>query len=374
MNKSKIILASVGGVTLVVSLVLAYLIWSAVSEKGERLEELDGAVQSANGLSKLPVYPGPEAIKAYEENAAAYETWREESRKVAAIGDVAFEPTTPPALKAFLVEDARRLSSLPGGVDGVIVKPEFPFGFREYVLDGKLPAQEDLAKLQREWFDMATVVEALSKSGVIEITDLSLAAPAPAATESPKDARRAKKGAKPQPKAEAANEGEGLAVTRMRVEFRTKPQGLVAAANAFMSARRFIVVDDFTFAHERDEIAEKLGGADKPAGEQQSGRGRRGRRARQEEAEEESADTSALTGTVTDPQTAPAYKVAMSVSVYDFGTGSLEKAAEPEAAPAAEQPAAAETEPAPAAAEPAAVEQPAESEKTAEAENTEEQQ
>lgn len=363
MNKSKIILASVGGVTFLVSLVMAYLIWSAVSEKGERLDELDGAVQSAAGLSKLPVYPGPEAIKAFEENAAAYDTWREDARKVAAIGDVAHEPTTPPALKAFLVEDARRLSALPGGAGGAIVKPEFPFGFREYVLDGKLPAQEDLARLQREWYDMSTVVEALSKSGVLEITDLTLAAPAPVVAEAPKDARRAKKGAKQQPKAETAKECEGTAVTRIKVELRTMPQGLVAAANTFMTAKRFIVVDDFTFVRERDEIAEKLGGEDKKAGEQQSGRGgRRGRRARQEESEEESSDASSQTGTVTDPATAPAYKVAMSLSVYDFGTGSLEKVAEPEAV----------EQPAPETAAPAPAEQPApESEVTAEAENTE---
>jgi len=319
MNKSKIILASVGGVTLIVSLVLAYLIWSAVSEKGERIEELDGAIQSANSLVKLPVYPGPEGIKAFEENAAVYEEWREDARRVASIGDIAFEPTTPPALKAFLVDDARRLSALPGGADGYIVKPEFPFGFREYVLDGKLPAQADLARLQREWFDMATVVEALSKSGVIEITDLSLSASANAVEEAPKEGRRQKKGAKQQPKAEVASEGVGPSVTRMNVVFRAMPQALVAAANAFMSAKRFIVVDDFTFVRERDEIMEKLGGDAKKAGEQQYGRGgRRGRRGRQEEVAEESAESSAMSGVVTDPQNAPAFKVSMSISVYDF--------------------------------------------------------
>ena len=331
MNKSKIILASIGGVTLVVSLVLAYLIWSAASEKSERLDELDGAVQTAINLSKLPVYPGPDGINAYYENANAYAEWREEARKVASVGDVVFEPTTPPALKAFLVDDARRLSSLPGGVDGVVVKPEFAFGFREYVLDGKLPAQEDLARLQREWFDMATVVEILSKSGVIEITDLQLVAAAPVAEEPKKGAQRQKKGSKQgKPAAEQDDDVGRPDVTRMRVEFRAMPQAFVSAANMFMTARRFIVVDDMTFVRERDELVEKLGGDAKKAAEQQTGgRGRRGRRGRQEESAEEGAESASLTGVVTDPQTAPALKVSMAISVYDFRSAGAEKTEAP---------------------------------------------
>lgn len=326
MNKSKIILASIGGATLLVTLVMAYLIWSAISERSERLEELDGAVQTANKMSKLPVYPGPDGIKAYEENAASYEEWREEAIKVASVGDKVFEPTTPPALKAFLVEDARRLSSLPGGVDGRIVKSEFPFGFREYVLDGKLPAQEDLARLQREWDDMASVVEILSKSGVIEITDLSLAA-APAPVAEPKPNARQKKGQKQAKAAAPADDANAPLVTRMSVDFRALPQGVVSAANLLMTSRRFIVVDSMVFAHERDELSEKLGGDAKKAGEQTGRQGRRSRRSRQEESEEEAGE-SALTGIVTDPQTAPAFKVSMKISVYDFRSAETAKTEE----------------------------------------------
>ena len=49
MNKSKIVLASVGGVVLVASLALAYMTWSAYSEKAERVEEFDDAVSTAAG-------------------------------------------------------------------------------------------------------------------------------------------------------------------------------------------------------------------------------------------------------------------------------------------------------------------------------------
>lgn len=363
MNKSKIILASIGGATLLVSLGLAYLIWSATAERSERLEELDGAVQSAVNLTKLPVYPGPEGIKSYEENGVVYEEWRAEAQKVASVGDRFFEPTTPPALKSFMIEDARRLSALPGGVEGVIVKPEFPFGFKEYVLDGKMPAQEDLARLQREWFDMATVVEALSKSGVLEITDLAIVSGAPA-VEEPKSDNRKKRATK---QAKVETPETDYDVTRIKVDFRTMPPGLVSAANAFLTARRFMVVDDVTFIRERDEIVAKLGGDGKKGADQQSGgRGRRGRRGRQEEPEEENAEAAVLTGVVTDPQTAPAFKVSMAISVYDFRSADAAKAeapAETEAPAAAEAPAAEET--------PVAADAPAEAEAP---EKTEEQQ
>ena len=171
MNKSKIVLASIGGVTLVASLALAYFIWSAMSERSERLDELDGAEQSLVNMMKLPVNPCPEAIKAYQANAETYDNWKDDAKKLVTTGDMIFEPTTPPALKAFMVEDARRLSALPGRTDGVIVRPEFAFGFKEFVLDGNMPAEADLAKIQREWYDMSVVVGAMSKSGVTEITD-----------------------------------------------------------------------------------------------------------------------------------------------------------------------------------------------------------
>lgn len=320
MNKSKIVLASIGGVTLVASLALAYFIWSAMSERSERLDELDGAEQSLVNMMKLPVNPGPEAIKAYQANAETYVNWKDEAKKLVTKGDMIFEPTTPPALKAFMVEDARRLSALPGRVDGAIVRPEFAFGFKEFVLDGNMPAEADLAKIQREWYDMSVVVEAMSKSGVIEITDLAIigSAPAPEAEQQADGNRRQRKGAKSAAKAKAAEQTEGPAVTRMRIEFRAMPPALVAVANSLMMSRRFIVVDDLTFSRERDELSEKLGGDPKKAAEAQSGRGgRRGRRGRQEEAEEP-AENEVLSGIVTDPMTAPALKVSMLISVYDF--------------------------------------------------------
>lgn len=313
MNKSKIILASVGGATLVVSLVLAYLIWSAFSDKSEKAADLENAVSTADRLSRLPVYPGPEGIKAYNENAETYSTWREDALKVASAGDMRFEPTTPPAFKAFLVDDARRLSALPGAVDGRLVKPDFPFGFKDYITGGVLPAQADLARLQREWFDVSTVVETLAASGVAEVEDVVLAVQAPVQEEAPSN-KKGKK-AKKQTKAE---DTEGLpAVTAFTVVFRTRPSGLVAAVNAMITSSRFIVVDDFSFVREKDDIAEALGGDGKKQQEAPA-RGHRRRRGRQAEEDAAQKPEEDKGGVVTDPATASLLKVTMKFSVYDF--------------------------------------------------------
>ena len=316
MNKSKIILASVGGVALVASLVLAYLIWSAMSDKSEKTADLDGAIATADRLTRLPVYPGPDGIKAYNENAETYKAWREEAVKIASAGDMAFEATTPPAFKAFLVDDARRLSALPGAVDGRLVKDDFPFGFKDYITGGVLPAQADLARLQREWYDVSTVIESLAKCGVSEIVDVTIKPPAPAQPEQTAKNNKKNKGKKKPAKGETQEQGP--AVTCFTVDFRTRPAGLVNAINEFITSSRFVVVDDFSFMREKDDIADAIGGDGKKQQESQP-RGRRGRRGRAaEEDETPKSETEKGQGVVTDPMTASLLRVSMTFSVYDF--------------------------------------------------------
>lgn len=316
MNKSKIVLASLGGVVAAASLALAYMIWDAVSGKGERVDELDGALASADRLVRLPVYPGKEGVEAYKANAAAYEEWREAADAFASAGDMVFEQTTPPAFKAFLQGEARRLSALPGGVDGKIVKSEFPFGFNDYINGGVLPSQADLSRLQREWHDVSTVVEALAGCGIIEITGVTVAAPKQAEAEQPATKAGKARGAKAQ-KGDRESSRPAPAVTSIALEFVTRPAGLVNAVNAFMTAKRFMVVEDFSFVRAKDDIAEALGGdakKDEPAA--RPGRRRRGVQVVEEQKAEEGADKK--DGLVTDPASASPLKVSMAVSVYDF--------------------------------------------------------
>lgn len=319
MSKSKIVLASIGGATLVAALVLAYFIWSAFSEKDERSDELEGAVSEAIRLVSGQIYPGQEAVDALQGNAATYNAWRDEAMAIASMGDETVESMTPPACKTFIVEEARRLSVLPGGVDGVIVRPEFPFGFDEYVNKNDLPKQEEIAKLCREWRDMALVVRELSNSGVIEIVDIkrmdsaaTQAQPGEAQAKGGRGTKQRQQKAKKAAKADERADSDGPAVTRLKIDFRTMPPGLVASINALMATKRFIVIDGLTFEREEDEIDNRLKGGKKPVEQKTSGRAGRGGRAA------ETVEAEVQTGVVTDPVTAPPLRVGMTLSVYDF--------------------------------------------------------
>ena len=156
MNKTKMILAGIGGAAGLAVLVLAFLVWQAFSAKtaaieGDDEEGIDGlqTVEArAQGLSRKPVYPCAKSVDAIAANQAAINDWCKEGLKLAARGDKVFEKTTAPKFKAFLVADAHRIAGLPGGVGGKLVKPDFAFGpFKDYIVEGKMPAETELGTL-----------------------------------------------------------------------------------------------------------------------------------------------------------------------------------------------------------------------------------
>lgn len=339
MNKTKIIRISIGGVVLLGALVLAYLIWSAWEAKSENAEALEFAVDGVCGLAAgvelksdpgAKVYPGENGVKAVTANRERYAEWIETSRTAASVGDRRFDSTTPPAFKAKMVEDAKRLAALPGDVAGKLVKDGFGFGFTELVHGGELPKAEDLPRLQREWNDVVLVVDLLAEAGIASVEEIAVvkAGAAEAAVEDPKAAKKAKK-----KRAKAAEEEVAPpAVTAFTIAFRSSASGLVGALNALTANDRFIITEDLRFSRGGDPIVEKLGGGKIGREQDTAATGRRGRRGRvQVQAVEETEDK--RQGVICDPQSAPALKVSMKVSVYDFHTA--EKAA-PAGQPAAQ--------------------------------------
>jgi len=310
MKNPKILLFAIGGLTAVLALLFGWFIWSDSSERAEIREALDDASAQADRLMRLPVRPGPAAITAVNSNAAAYATWRAESLAVISRGDRTFEPVTPPAFKTFLITEARRLSALPGTASGQLVKPDFPFGFKDYITGGVLPAVADLPRLQREWYDISTVVGLLATNGVSEILDVRVTAAAPAEEEEPKVKAKKRK-----VKAKGGAEEFKPDVTRFAVDFLARPEALVATVNGMVAATRYIVIEDFKFAPEKDVLVEELGGEEKRAVAASTGRRSRRRAAAEEKPD---AATAPKTGVVTDPATAAPLKVTMTFAVYDF--------------------------------------------------------
>jgi len=331
MNKSRMILAVVGGVIGLAVLAMAYLTWSSWSAKTAALEGddenegLESAVAQAEKLSRSPVYPCAESVKATEENAAKLSEWVTDARRLAARGDRVFEKTTPPAFKTFLVQDAKRLVSLPGSVAGALAQPDFAFGpFKGYIAGGDLPPEAQLAEIQRRWDDVAVVTETLASCGIGELTDVQFwAGAAEKKEEEPQQNARgnrkpAKKLSKKFAKSAGAAEEKAVSSYSYVFAFTAKPQVLVKVINVFETCERFITVDDFSFRREKDVIAESLGGDEKKAEASQGGGGRRRRRGGAPSPLADEKKDEAKAGIVTDPQLDAPLAVVMRVTVHDF--------------------------------------------------------
>ena len=337
MNKTKMILCVTGGVILVAVLAMAFMAWMSFSAKvaareGDDESGTDGlntVMERAHTLSAKKPYPCDASVKQISSNREEIVLWKEDALKLAVRGDRPIVATTPAAFKELIVGDAKRVATLPSAA-GALVAPDFDFGpFKDYISGGKMPAETELAALQRKWDDVAMVAEVLSSCGITRLTGIAFKDAAPA-----QDAREdnSRKGARRKKPAQKANAKEsetpaGPATCTYIISFLAKPPAFVKCINALATSERFVVVDDFSFVRESDTIATALGGGDKKdAQSAPTGRRRRGRRSEVEEAKDETEE--AKGGIVTDPLLDPPLAVTMTVSVYDFR--SLEETKEAE--------------------------------------------
>ena len=336
MNKNRMILAASGGVIGLAVLAMAYFTWSAYSAKIAALEGddegTDGleAVQSkAQTLSRKSIYPCAASVKAIEANTEHLATWQKEAVRLASRGDRPIRKMTPPQFKADLATDAKRLAALPGGVNGLLMKPDFAFGpFRSYIAEGKMPTEAEMPELQRRWDDVVLIVETLGASGVSELVNVDFKA---LATDDEKEKKEAKKTKKPPVKRRAGTADKPTVAQpsafAYAFTFATRAPAFVKAVNALATNDRFIVIDDLSITRTGDPIGEALG-AEKREASRSAGRGgRRGRRgAAVEEKQEDEAESK--NGIVTDPVLDAPFTVTLAVTVYDFKTMEEENKAE----------------------------------------------
>ena len=328
MDKTKMILAGTGGAIGLGVLIIGFFTWMAFSDKTKALEGdeeemtdgLETVVSKAQSLTRAKVYPCAASVAALESNRNALVEWRAEAIRLATRGDRIYEATTPPSFKAFIVADAKRLSELPGGVAGKFTKPDFAFGpFKDYVVEGKMPDPAKLPDLQRQWDDVATVVEILSQNGVRELTDIQFVQP----KEEPKnEAPRSNRGKT----AQASHPPHASQTSHTYVfAFDAKPTAFGKVVNALVTSERFVTVDSFTFARAMDEISEALGGEEKKESAARPGRRARRARAAVETPTAEKGAAAKKGGVIVDPAADDPISVRMTVTVTDFGSLAEEK-------------------------------------------------
>ena len=336
-SKNQIVMLSIGGVSLVVLAVLGYLSFDAYSAKSEATESSESNAAAVRSLLGAAISPDPASVAAVNKNRDALAGWTEAAVSTVAAGDrVIAADVNEAAFKQKLVDEARTLSNLPGGVDGKIMKDVSAFGFPDLVAGDKLPEKAELPRLQRLWGDVCTFVKTLSDCGVIEVVRIEPGiAKQPQAAAEPKDAKKAKK----RKKKDAEDEKPAYTDEKYVVEFRARPAALVKAVNALATCERFIVVETLDFSREGDMIGKALGEGSKRSSdaEQQSSRPRRRRRGAAEaefgaDAAEQNIAADSGKGVVNDPAKEDPFLVRAIITTYDFGSAA--KVAADEAAPA----------------------------------------
>ena len=325
LSKNQIVMLSIGGVALVASLALGYLAFSAYSAKSEASENAERDSAAVRSLLGAAISPDASSVAAVNKNRDSLAGWTEAAISTASAGDRALATdVNEAAFKQKLVDEARALSELPGGVDGKIVKPDFSFGFPDFVTGDKLPEKEKLPQLQRQWADIRTLVETLQACGIVELVRIepTLVKQPTVAEQQPKETKKKKRKKKADEDAKPAYTEE-----RYAIDFRAKPAALVKVVNALATSQRFIVVESLDFTRESDMIGKALGEGDKRGAdaEQQSSRPRRRRRgAEQAEFGADAAATDAAAeadkGVVNDPDKEEPFLVKAVVLTYDFGS------------------------------------------------------
>ena len=346
LSKNQIIMLAIGAFALVASAALGYLAFSAYSAKSEAAESAESNSAAVQSLYRAAISPDAASVAAINKNRDDLAGWTEAALSTASAGDRSIATdVNEAAFKQKLVDEARTLSGLPGGVDGKIMKDVTAFGFPEFVTGDKLPDKAMLPRLQRLWGDVCILVKTLSDCGVIEVVRIEPAASQQQAqaTAEPKDAKKPKK----RKKKNAEEEKPVYTEEKYAIDFRARPAALVKVANALATSERFVIVESLDFAREGDMIGKALGeGEKRGAGEQQqSARPRRRRRgAEQAEfgADATAQDAAAETdkGVVNDPAKEDPFLVRAIVATYDFGAGAkAADAASDEVGESAEKPA-----------------------------------
>ena len=339
LSKNQIVMLSIGGAALVVAAVLGYFAFSAYSAKSEAAEAAQSDSSAVRALLGAAISPDAASIAAVKKNSDALAGWTEAALSTASAGDRLIDPDlNEAACKQKLVDEARALSGLPGGVDGKIMKDVSAFGFPDFVSGDKLPEKAELPRLQRLWGDVCTLVKTLSDCGVIEVVYVGptvLKQQAEATAEPKKDTKKSRN----RRKKDAEEEKPAYTEEKYAIDFRAKPAALVKVVNALATSQRFSVVETLDFAREGDMIGKALGeGEKRGASEQQSSRPRRRRRGEQARFGEEKAAEGAEeadSGVVNDPEKEEPFLVHAVVSTYDFGLAAkpvADESAEPAAA------------------------------------------
>lgn len=334
MTKQQMIGSACAGVFVVCAGALGWFLYDAAMTRSEAEEQLASERDAFMRFNEASVFPSNKSIADVKSNELSYVTWQTNALELASRGDRAFYvPEEPSVFKQRLQAEVRRLSELPGGVDGHLCASGFLFGFEQYLGEnGTLPQEKDVPRLAIQLDTISRVVDLFAASGVCEVKSIQRIE---SKSDEDEDAPKAKKNVGKKKSAE--DDGPQMTSLEYAMEFTVRPAGFVKIFNGLTADARFCVVKNLSFRQASDTIVDRLAAveaaAEKSAASAQAGGASR-RRRRRAEAAEEQAQTAApekkMDRIVSDPETDAPVQVSFVLAVYDFGRG----AKKPEAAAA----------------------------------------
>lgn len=315
LTKNKIIMISIASVSAIAVIVIAVMSLGALSAKSENVESISFAEGTFAKYGKSKITPSESSVKAIESNSVQLVKWHDIALGSVSKGDMAFaEDVNEAAFKQKMIDEARKLSKLPGQNNGAIVADGFTFGFDAYIGGGELPEKSLLPLLQRQWFDIKLFVNLLSAAGAEEIKSIKINSK-PLADATAENAVKAK-GKKKSEEQKPLCSQESYAL-----EFIARPGALVKAINAFATNERFMIIDSMEFSRESDIIGTALSSSDKKT-DGANAQSKKHRRSRRTQESQETAVSAKVkkTGFVTEPSKEAPMVVKLQIITCDFGS------------------------------------------------------
>lgn len=336
MDRSKIILYSITGVTVVVVLVFGFLGFQARSSAHAAMEERDQAVHAIEKIYRLEKpFPSKENVAKIRACNARMEVVRSQLTNLLAARNVPAPKLTP----SVFVQSLRKLATAKFEeapiIDGKkVVSADFTFGFDRYIgANPTMPREKDVPRLLQQLYVIEALVDGLYKAQVSRIDSISreqFDSDAAATEANEESSRRGIRGRHFNRSADAATKNDGnRAYQHFSVTFAAKQGAALDFINALTRSKYFVLVTDVSFVKSATDI--RVPGVSDAKEKGASDRSRRSSRRRHSKRSEasKSADASVVTISklppgqrlMSGPEIDPPITVTIEFDVYGFAKG-----------------------------------------------------
>lgn len=301
MDRSKIILSSIAGVTVIAVLVFAFLGFQAGGRTAEAIESRDQSIRSIEKVYRQDnPFPSKENVAAVRVSADRMAMVRGGLTNALASRNLPSRNLSPSVFVQLLRKIATAKIENAPIVDGKkVVEPNFTFGFDRYIgLNPSMPKEEDVSRLLQQLYVVDEIVDVLYSSHVARLLSVERELfDAAAVVEEAAPRRGARRPGKKAKKAEKKQDARSH--QHFTVKFMARQEAAVAFVNGLSKLKHFVWITDITFQKAGADIRLPGGSDDELANgsANDSGRSRSSRSSRRRRAEREDDAEAALSGT-----------------------------------------------------------------------------